>query len=264
MFLGVCVYVYIWHVACTRLCKFMYNNKCMQDWEGTSPLGVSYRLVVRLPMSTRNWIPVLGKSSKQVLLTSSPNHLFFFLYWLFTHKCSVVFILFLRQDLIFFIIYSWFFFLFTFKILFPFRSTLRLFHIPYLLPLTPTPPLSPQGCPHPLPHQTSKLPRASSLLRVRFIFSDWTQTQESSAVYVSGASSQLVYTAWLVIQHLRDLGGQGNWDYWSSYRVALLLSFLQLSLIHPQGSAASVHWLGAHICIWLFQLLVESFGEQLW
>jgi hypothetical protein len=30
-------------------------------------------------------------------------------------------------------------------------------------------------------------------------------------------------------------------------------------LIQPQDSAASVHWLGANICIWLFQLLVGSF-----
>jgi hypothetical protein len=35
-----------------------------------------------------------------------------------------------------------------------------------------------------------------------------------------------------------------------------------LSLIQQQGSAASVHWLGANICIWLFQLLVGSYGVQ--
>jgi hypothetical protein len=45
---------------------------------------------------------------------------------------------------------------------------------------------------------------------------------------VLGASYQLVYAAWLVIQCLRDLGGPG-WDCWSSYRIALLLSFFQLS-----------------------------------
>ena len=52
-------------------------------------------------------------------------------------------------------------------------------------------------------------------------------------------------------------GVQTNWDFWSSYRIALLLSFFQPSLIQQQGSAASVPWLGANICIWLFQLLVE-------
>jgi hypothetical protein len=36
------------------------------------------------------------------------------------------------------------------------------------------------------PHQTSPLPGASSHLRVRCIFSDWTQTWQSSAVYVLG------------------------------------------------------------------------------
>jgi hypothetical protein len=33
-----------------------------------------------------------------------------------------------------------------------------------------------------------------------------------------------------------------------------------LSLIQQQGAAASVHWLGANNCIWLFQLLVGSSG----
>jgi hypothetical protein len=42
------------------------------------------------------------------------------------------------------------------------------------------------------------------------------------------ASYQLVYAAWLVVQCLRDLGGPVNWDYWSSYSVALFLSFFQL------------------------------------
>ena len=32
------------------------------------------------------------------------------------------------------------------------------------------------------------------------------------------------------------------------------------SLIEPEGSAASVHWLGVNICTWLFQLLFGSFG----
>ena len=32
-----------------------------------------------------------------------------------------------------------------------------------------------------------------------------------------------------------------------------------LTLIQPQGSAASTHWLGTNICIWHFQSLVGSF-----
>jgi hypothetical protein len=50
-------------------------------------------------------------------------------------------------------------------------------------------------------------------------------------------------------------GVQVKWDYWFSYRVAPLLSFFEPSLIKQQGSAASVHWLGADIWIWLLQLL---------
>jgi hypothetical protein len=55
------------------------------------------------------------------------------------------------------------------------------------------------------PPPTSKLPEDSSLLRVRCIYSAWTKTQQSSAVYVLGASYQLVYAAWLVVQCLREL-----------------------------------------------------------
>jgi hypothetical protein len=36
------------------------------------------------------------------------------------------------------------------------------------------------------------------------------------------------------------------------------------SLHQPQGSASSVHWLGANICIWLFHLLLGSFTKQSW
>jgi len=42
----------------------------------------------------------------------------------------------------------------------------------------------------------------------------------------------------------------------------LLLSFFYHSLIQQQRSTASVHWLGANICIRLFQLIVGSFGGQ--
>ena len=60
--------------------------------------------------------------------------------------------------------------------------------------------------PHHLSNQTSKLLVAPSLLRNGCLFSDWNQTQLSSAVYVFGASYQLVFPAWLVVQCLRDLG----------------------------------------------------------
>jgi hypothetical protein len=49
---------------------------------------------------------------------------------------------------------------------------------------------------------------ASSLLRIRCIFSDWTQSPQSSAVYVLGVD-MLVYAAWLVVQCLTDFRGPG-------------------------------------------------------
>jgi hypothetical protein len=98
-----------------------------------------------------------------------------------------------------------FIYLFILQILLPSQSTLWLFHIPYLL-LTP---VSPQDIPisQPPANQTSKLPEASSLLRVRCIIYDWTQTQQSSAVYVLRVSYQLVDATWLVVRCLRDLRG---------------------------------------------------------
>jgi hypothetical protein len=53
-----------------------------------------------------------------------------------------------------------------------------------------------------------------------------------------------------------------KWDSWSFYRIFLVLKFFQPSLIQQQGSAASLHWLGANICIWLFQLRVGSSRVQ--
>jgi hypothetical protein len=64
-----------------------------------------------------------------------------------------------------------------------------------------TPPhlVSPRDYPHSPPNLTSKLPGASSLLRVRCIISEWTQTLQSSTVCVLEASYQLVYVAFLVV-----------------------------------------------------------------
>jgi hypothetical protein len=46
-----------------------------------------------------------------------------------------------------------------------------------------------------------------SLLKVKCIISEWTQTQQSSTVCMLGVSYQLVYAACLMVQCLRDLGG---------------------------------------------------------
>jgi hypothetical protein len=50
---------------------------------------------------------------------------------------------------------------------------------------------------------------------------------------------------------------------WSSYMIALHLSFFQHFLIQQQGWANSVHWLGANMCIWHFDLHIGSFREHI-
>jgi hypothetical protein len=105
-------------------------------------------------------------------------------------------IYFLKLSLIFF---------FTVQSLSPAQFTLPQFLIRYLPPVSKRMSL-------PLhPHTTRPLPSwASSLSRVRCVFSHWGQTRQSSAVYVSEVSYQLVYAAWLVAQCLRALGGPGQ------------------------------------------------------
>jgi hypothetical protein len=137
---------------------------------------------------------------------------------------------------------------FIFHSLRPPPSTLQLLHIPYLLP-TP--------CLHmdaPIYHPTWPLNALGPSV-------SW--GLGASSLNEHRTSYQLVYTVFLVVQYLRDLWGP-DWDCWSSYRIALLLSIFHPSLIQQLGSAASVHWLGANICIWLSQLLVGSFGGQSW
>ena len=90
---------------------------------------------------------------------------------------------------------------------------LLLFH-PFYHPVTPpvcpptvphliSPPLSPRcpQAPHPTRPPHSLEPQASQGLGISSL------TSQSSAVYGSGASDQLMYAAWLVAQCLRDLYG---------------------------------------------------------
>ena len=117
------------------------------------------------------------------------------------------------------------------------------FHI--LFPTSPCP-IHPPTAPHPIsplhppvsrwifttppPLLTSKLPGSSRLLMARFFISEWTHTQQSSAVCVLVASYHPVYAACLVVQCLRDLRGPWDliiWDCCSSLRVTLLLIFFQ-------------------------------------
>ena len=72
--------------------------------------------------------------------------------------------------------------------------------------------LSPRGCLHssnPTSLQAFSLSGATRISRLRLPFSHWGQTRQSSAVYVSEASYQLVCVTWLVAQCLRDLRGPG-------------------------------------------------------
>jgi hypothetical protein len=124
-------------------------------------------------------------------------------------------------------------------------------------PIPPLHTLSLQGCPSPHPPGLYT-PRGIHSLE-GLVHRLWlNKTLQSSAVYVLRTSYQLVYVAWSSVWEITGV----NWECWSFYRVTLLLSFIQPSLIQPQGSAASVHWLGANICIWFFHLLVGSSWVQ--
>jgi hypothetical protein len=139
--------------------------------------------------------------------------------------------------------------------------TLLLLHIPCLFPTQP--------CLHvdvPKPHPTWPLNSPGPPL-------SWGLGASSLNTHRPG--SPLLYVCWephvfwcmLSVWWSSDwevLGVQINWDCGSSYSINLLLSFFQPYLIQQQGSLVSVHWLGANIFIWLFQLLVGSFEEQSW
>jgi hypothetical protein len=112
------------------------------------------------------------------------------------------------------------------QILCPSWSTLRLFHIPFLLP---------DLClqedvtmPHPLPHQTSKFSGASNLTGLG-----------APSLTKPRLGSPLLYMcwdpyiSWIILpvswSSVWDISViQANSDCWSSYRVTILLSFIQL------------------------------------
>lgn len=104
------------------------------------------------------------------------------------------------SDFFLFVIYSFFIF-FNSADFIPLEFILQLFYIPHLHLQDDVSALP--------PHQTTLIPVSPSLLRDRFIFSDWVQAQSSSPVYVVGALYQLIYAAWLVAQCLRIPRGPG-------------------------------------------------------
>jgi hypothetical protein len=154
------------------------------------------------------------------------------------------------------------FYLFTFIFYTPYfippPSTLWLFHIPL---------------PH--PHIHVDVPNPYPIWPLNSLGSPVSWGLEASSLNKHRPRSPQLYVCWR--PHIswcmlsvwwssvwKISGVQMNWDCWSSYRIPFLLSFFQPSLIQQQGSAASVHWWGTNICIWLFQLCIDSFGRQSW
>jgi len=138
--------------------------------------------------------------------------------------------------------------IFTLQILLP--SNCSTFHIPPSLhedvpTLQPTRPLNVLG------HPVSWGLGASSLTEL---------TTGSPLLYMYwGGGTHFSWCRlpgwWSSVWEILEL--QVNWNCWFSYKVAILLSFLQFFPNSIESSAASVHWLGAHIYIWLFSCLLD-------
>jgi hypothetical protein len=107
-------------------------------------------------------------------------------------------------------------------------------------------------------------------LRVRYIFSDWTQTWKSSAVYVLGP-----HISWCMLpgwwSNVEEISGeQVKWDCCSSDRVAFLLSFSHLFPNSTKGVSNFCTLVGckyvpltlSHAC-WVFLRAVMT-GPSLW
>ena len=100
--------------------------------------------------------------------------------------------------------------------------------VPHPIP-RPHTPLSTWMSPPPTPYPTRPLNSLGPPVSWGLGTSSLTEPRPSSPLlYVCWGPHQLVYAAWLVVQCLRELRVQANWDCWSSYRVILLLSFFQL------------------------------------
>jgi hypothetical protein len=129
---------------------------------------------------------------------------------------------------------------------------------PLIIPHPTPPPSHHQEDVLPQPHQTFSLDGAPSLSSVRCIFSEWVQIWQSSAVYVLGPhiSWCMLPVWWPSVWEIS--GVHISWDC-CSYGAASSAASSSFSLIQPQGSRASVHWLGVNICIWFFQLLFGPF-----
>ena len=125
------------------------------------------------------------------------------------------------------------------------------------------PPLSQHGCPQPLPHMTSKLPRPPV---------SWKLGASSLNEHRPSSLSLFMCMGFHISRCMRSV-------WWTSVREISGVRLIELLVLlqdcsPPQllsafpnsttGVSCSVHWLSANICIWLFQLLVGSFGGQSW
>jgi hypothetical protein len=95
-------------------------------------------------------------------------------------------------------------------------------------------------------YMISKLPGATSLLKVTCIISEWTQTWQSTAVYVLEVSYQQLYAVCLVVQCLKDLRGPPR----------LKLVVLLQDHLSPQLLSAFPNWTTGVSCF--FPLVVSK------
>jgi hypothetical protein len=131
---------------------------------------------------------------------------------------------------------------------------------PHPIPASP----SPRGCTHPSnPHHTTPShslgPQVSQGLGTSSHI--WGQTRKSSAGYVLGPHIRCMLPCWwLSIWEI--LRVQASWDCWFSVGSPSSSASSRFSLVQPQGSLASFHWLGVSICTWLFQMLIGPIRGQ--
>jgi hypothetical protein len=112
----------------------------------------------------------------------------------------------------------------------------------------------------PPPHLTSKLPGASSILRVRYIISEWTQTWQTSTVCVGSPISGGVCCLFGGPLSERPHGSRLIETAGPPTGLPFSSAFFQPFLIQQQVSAASVSLLGLHLTLsgafWVFQWVV--------
>ena len=131
-------------------------------------------------------------------------------------------------------------------------STHLLFHIPYL---------SPSSCIHvdvPNPHTTWPLNFLGPPVYFGLGDSSLNEHKPRSPLLYIFWWHQFIWSMltvwWFIVWEISVV--QNYWDYWSAYRVSLLLCFLQSFHNSTTWVSPFVHWLVATICFLLYQLLL--------